>query len=143
MGFCSSRPPDRPVGLLLQRRLDRSVWYSQAMAERTAPPPPKESPSKGSEGGVYERVMDTACRLFYQEGIQAVGIQRLIDEAGVAKASLYAHFPSKDDVVTAYLERHGAAVRDAVQAHLDNPRLSARGKLLKIFDMLVETVEMP
>ena len=95
------------------------------------------------ELSVRERILSTACRLFYEEGIQAVGIQRLIDEAGIAKASLYAHFPSKDDVVTAYLERKGGAWRSAVQAHLDNPRLSARGKILKIFDMLVSMVETP
>jgi AcrR family transcriptional regulator len=108
------------------------------MVERTPSTPPKVA-----ESGVYQRVMDTACRLFYQEGIQAVGIQRLIDEAGIAKASLYAHFASKDDVVVAYLERHGADLRDAVQEHLDNARLSARGKLLKIFDMVVAMVEAP
>lgn len=87
--------------------------------------------------------MSTASRLFYEEGIQAVGIQRLIDEAGIAKASLYAHFSSKDDLVAAYLERKGGAFRDEAQAHLDNPRLSARGKILKIFDMVVATVDAP
>jgi AcrR family transcriptional regulator len=92
---------------------------------------------------VRDRIMKTACRLFYEEGIQAVGIQRLIDEAGIAKASLYAHFPSKDELVTAYLEQKGGAWRAAVQTHLDNPRLSARGKILKIFDMIVAMVETP
>jgi AcrR family transcriptional regulator len=92
---------------------------------------------------VRERIMSTACRLFYEEGIQAIGIQRLIDEAGIAKASLYAHFASKDELVAAYLERKGAAFRADVQVHLDNPRLSARGKILKIFDMVVAMVEAP
>ena len=102
---------------------------------QTATPP--------AEPSVRERIMSTACRLFYEEGIQAVGIQRLIDEAGIAKASLYAHFPSKDDLVAAYLDRKGGAWRAGVQAHLDNPRLSARGKILKIFDMIVGMVETP
>jgi AcrR family transcriptional regulator len=92
---------------------------------------------------VRERIMSTACRLFYEEGIQAVGIQRLIDEAGIAKASLYAHFSSKDDLVAAYLENKGGAWRTEVQTHLDNPRLSAKGKILKIFDMIVTMVETP
>lgn len=92
---------------------------------------------------VRERIMCTASRLFYEEGIQAVGIQRLIDEAGIAKASLYAHFASKDELVAAYLDRKGAAYRADVQVHLDNPRLSARGKILKIFDMIVAMVEAP
>jgi AcrR family transcriptional regulator len=92
---------------------------------------------------VRDRIMSTACRLFYEEGIQAVGIQRLIDEAGIAKASLYAHFASKDELVAAYLEQKGGAWRAEVQTHLDNPRLSARGKILKIFDMIVAMVEAP
>ena len=92
---------------------------------------------------VRERIMATACRLFYDEGIQAVGIQRLIDEAGIAKASLYAHFSSKDDLVAAYLDQKGGRRRAEVQAHLDNPRLSARGKILKIFDMIAIEVETP
>lgn len=105
----------------------------------------KRSAAQGEpiDAGVHERIMDTASRLFYQEGIQAVGVQRLIEEAGVAKASLYAHFPSKDDLVIAYLDRKGAAFRSSVQTHLDNPRLSAKGKLLKIFDMVVDMVEAP
>src|SRR5262245_15765899 len=100
-------------------------------------------PGESIDAGVRERIMNTASRLFYQEGIQAVGVQRLIEEAGVAKASLYAHFPSKDDLVVAYLDRKGAAFRGSVQSHLDNPRLSAKGKLLKIFDMVVDMVEAP
>jgi AcrR family transcriptional regulator len=107
---------------------------------RTRRAVPVELPPDAS---VRERIMSTACRLFYDEGIQAVGIQRLIDEAGIAKASLYAHFPSKDDVVAAYLERKGGEWRAEVQKHLDNPRLSARAKILKIFDITVAMVERP
>lgn len=103
----------------------------------------RHSASAPADLSVRDRILSTACRLFYEEGIQAVGIQRLIDEAGIAKASLYAHFPSKDDVVSAYLESKGGAWRQEVQTHLDNPRLSARGKILKIFDMIVALVETP
>jgi len=52
-----------------------------------------------------ERLIDTADRLFYRDGIRAVGIDRIIAEAGVAKATLYTHFPSKDDLIVAVL-RH-------------------------------------
>ena len=48
--------------------------------------------------------MDTAERLFYSEGIRAVGIDRIIAEAGVAKMSLYKHFASKDDLILAALQ---------------------------------------
>jgi AcrR family transcriptional regulator len=95
------------------------------------------------EMSVRDRILATACRLFYEEGIQAVGIQRIIDEAGIAKASLYAHFPSKDDLVAAYLEVKGRNMRDATAAHLDNPRLGAKAKILKLFDMMVCAAEAP
>jgi AcrR family transcriptional regulator len=92
---------------------------------------------------VRDRIMSTACRLFYEEGIQAVGIQRIIDEAGIAKASLYAHFASKDELVAAYLQEKGKSVRAALGAHLDNPRLGPKAKILKFFDMMVGAAEDP
>lgn len=50
-----------------------------------------------------KRLLDTASSLFYSEGIHAVGIGRIIKEANVAKATLYAHYSGKDDLVAAYL----------------------------------------
>ncbi|QDT28848.1 putative HTH-type transcriptional regulator YxaF [Gimesia panareensis] len=51
-----------------------------------------------------KRILETAEKLFYAEGIRAVGIDRVIAEAGVAKMTLYNHFPSKDDLVLAVLK---------------------------------------
>ena len=62
------------------------------------------------------RLLDTATRLFYEEGIHAVGIDRIIAEAGVAKATFYNHFPSKEDLVVAYLEEMDRLGRAAVAA---------------------------
>jgi AcrR family transcriptional regulator len=54
-----------------------------------------------------ERIMETALRLFYSEGVRATGIDRIIAESGVAKMSFYRHFPAKTDLVCAFLEeRH-------------------------------------
>jgi AcrR family transcriptional regulator len=66
-------------------------------------------------GAARDRILATACDLFYREGIRAVGIDRIIAEAGVAKASLYANFSSKDDLIVAYL----AYLRDVWQAEID------------------------
>jgi AcrR family transcriptional regulator len=49
------------------------------------------------------RILDTATRLFYAEGVHTVGIDRIIAEAPVAKATFYHHFRTKDDLVVAYL----------------------------------------
>lgn len=54
-----------------------------------------------------DRILDTAKRLFYRDGLRATGIDRIIAESGVAKMSLYRHFPSKNDLITAFLDwRH-------------------------------------
>jgi AcrR family transcriptional regulator len=50
-----------------------------------------------------QRILDVACRLFYQDGVRATGIDRIIAEAGVAKMSFYRNFKSKADLVAAYL----------------------------------------
>ena len=52
-----------------------------------------------------DRILDVAGPLFYREGYRAVGIDRIIAEAQVAKATFYKHFPSKDDLIVAWIER--------------------------------------
>jgi len=57
--------------------------------------------------GVKERIIETASDLFYNQGFNQTGINQIISEAGVAKASMYQHFRSKEDIAVAYLiERH-------------------------------------
>jgi AcrR family transcriptional regulator len=63
-----------------------------------------------------ERLLDTATRLFYAEGVHTVGIDRIIAEAGIAKATFYRHFKSKDDLVVAYLQREYARQREALES---------------------------
>ena len=93
--------------------------------------------------GVEERLVATASELFYREGVRAVGIQRVIDEAGIAKASLYAHFDSKDDLVAACVDKRVSHWRSHVDDHLQRSPLDARGKLLLFFDLLGELIAGP
>ncbi len=51
-----------------------------------------------------QRIMEVATELFYREGVRAVGVDRIIEESGVAKATLYRYFATKDDLITAYLD---------------------------------------
>ncbi len=54
---------------------------------------------------VRERILETASALFYSRGVRAVGVDLVVEEAGVAKTSLYRHFRTKDDLIAAFLHR--------------------------------------
>ncbi|HOE95663.1 MAG TPA: TetR/AcrR family transcriptional regulator [Candidatus Sumerlaeota bacterium] len=58
--------------------------------------------SPTSHSPVRQRILDAAADLFYRQGYRATGINQIIAESGVAKASFYDHFPSKDDLLRAY-----------------------------------------
>ncbi len=60
-----------------------------------------------------ERLLRTASELFYAEGIHAVGVDRIVEQAGVTRATFYRHFPSKEDLVQAYLGREDDLLRGA------------------------------
>jgi len=89
--------------------------------------------------GARARLVAAAERLFYAEGIHAVGVDRLCAEAGVSKRSLYTHFSGKDDVVTAMLQ----ARADEVGAHLAGEGRSPRERILAVFAELDRGAEAP
>ncbi|WP_344375908.1 TetR/AcrR family transcriptional regulator [Agromyces tropicus] len=63
-----------------------------------------------------ERLLATASELFYREGIHSVGVDRIVGAAGVTRATFYRHFPSKEDLVEAYLGVEDANIRGAFEA---------------------------
>jgi len=81
------------------------------------------------------RVLETATRLFYAEGVHAVGIDRIIAEAGVAKATFYHHFPSKDDLVRAYVVEQSSWQRTAAASL---PTAAPRETLAAIFTFMCD-----
>ena len=86
-----------------------------------------------------ERLLTAADELFYEEGVHTVGIDRVIERAGVAKATLYSAFGSKDELIRAYLQARHAARRERITrklARYDNPR----DRLLGIFDVLGDSI---
>jgi AcrR family transcriptional regulator len=76
-----------------------------------------------------KRVLDTADRLFFSVGVHAVGVDRIIDEAGVARATLFRHFRTKDHLVAAYLQRRADQARTTLTelraAHAEPGRMLA------------------
>src|SRR5580698_11155855 len=71
------------------------------------PPPAKPSMQKSAmqKPSMKERILETADRLFYLQGIRAIGVDTIAAEIGISKRTLYNHFPSKDALISAYLER--------------------------------------
>jgi AcrR family transcriptional regulator len=100
-----------------------------AMTRRTAPT-------------ARERLLASANELFYAEGIQSVGIDRVIERAGVAKASLYNIFGSKEGLVGAYLAAHQDDMTQRITAALARHR-SPRRRILAVFDVQAEIIAEP
>lgn len=94
------------------------------------------------EGSARDRLLAAATELFYEEGVHTVGIDRVIERAGVAKASLYSTFGSKEELVRAYLAGRAEArqrrVSERIARHTD-----PRDRILSIFDLLAEQVAAP
>ncbi|GAB2601546.1 TetR family transcriptional regulator [Paractinoplanes abujensis] len=77
------------------------------MARTTTEPRPSEA---------RLRLLGTASKIFYAEGIHAIGVDRIINEAAVTRATFYRHFPGKEDLVVAYLQGADEAIRAQVSA---------------------------
>jgi AcrR family transcriptional regulator len=82
-----------------------------------------------------ERILDTAYELFSRHGTRAVGVDRIIAECGIAKMTLYRNFPSKDELILAFLERRDELwTRAWLQAETQRRGASPAQRLLAIFD---------
>jgi AcrR family transcriptional regulator len=105
--------------------------------------PARSDPSQDpSQRPARTRLLDTARRLFYGEGIHAIGVARIAAEAGVTKATFYDHFPGKDQLVRAYLEevhRGDVTTIEAATRHRGDPQ----GALLALFDVAIDRARDP
>jgi AcrR family transcriptional regulator len=73
------------------------------------------APTTGKISEPRERLLSTAAEIFYTSGIRTTGVERIIGAAGVTKATFYRHFPSKEDLVLAYLRGEDATIREHLQ----------------------------
>jgi AcrR family transcriptional regulator len=81
-----------------------------------------------------ERLLQTASRLFYAEGIHSVGVDRLVTEAGVTRATFYRHFPTKEALVEEYLRSTDARLRSTVENAFTE--LDPRQELEALLDLI-------
>jgi AcrR family transcriptional regulator len=104
------------------------------MRRRSGPPEaPSDDPSE--EADARERILRTAHGLFRRHGVTAIGVDRIVEEAGVAKTTLYRHYGSKDALVVAVLERHGRLwIWDWLEAEVERRATTPATRILAIFD---------
>src|SRR5690349_2759257 len=102
---------------------------------------PSETAERPS-GSARERLLAAADELFYEEGIHTVGIDRVIERAGVAKASLYSTFGSKDELIRAYLQARLDARKARILGAIE-PLATPRERILGVFDALARTCAQP
>lgn len=93
--------------------------------------------------GRRDHLIDTAARLFEREGYHAMGIDRILAEAGVAKMTLYNHFRSKDELILAALRRRDERFRIWFVRAVERRAKAPRARLFAAFDALAEWFREP
>lgn len=103
----------------------------------------QSSSTQSSRAPARDRILVAASDLFYREGVQNVGVDRIIAESGVAKMSLYNHFKSKDALIAAWLQQRDEKWRAWFQERVDSLAAETGNGVLVVFDVLKEWFEQP
>ncbi|NEP15959.1 MAG: TetR/AcrR family transcriptional regulator [Leptolyngbya sp. SIO4C1] len=85
-----------------------------------------------------QQILETASQLFYQKGTQNVGINEVIAQSGVAKRTLYRHFPSKDDLILEVMQHRASQWIAWFETAVNSHSGTAKNRLLATFDVLQE-----
>jgi AcrR family transcriptional regulator len=105
------------------------------VTRKTAPKPKRGAPAKG-EPSARDRILETAARLFYRDGIRASGVDTIVDTANISKTSLYRTFETKDELIGAVVEMQSQQYWQwwdrTVSAHPDDPRAQLKALLVGI-----------
>jgi AcrR family transcriptional regulator len=88
-----------------------------------------------SQQAPKDRLFEVASRLFYQQGYRAVGVDTLAEESGIGKMTLYRHYPSKDDLIVAFLQNSDEEFWGYFE-QITREASSARGRLVAFFEAL-------
>lgn len=114
-------------------KTERSIRYDGGMTSTAPGARPSEA---------RRRLLAAATRIFYAEGIHSVGVDRIIAEAKVTRATFYRHFPSKDDLILAYLREVHEMDRGAVDAVITTNSRPV-GPLLAIANSIAGSIQSP
>ncbi|MEU4172812.1 TetR/AcrR family transcriptional regulator [Streptomyces sp. NPDC026665] len=104
-------------------------------ADPSRPPGARPAPARA-------RLLSTAATLFYAEGIRAVGVDRVIEEAHVTRATFYRHFPSKEDLVCSYLQAEDQRIRGLYAAGVRESKGPAES-MTRLIDGIGEQICAP
>lgn len=92
---------------------------------------------------LQEKILQAASELFYSQGIRATGVDAIVKAANTTKMSLYKYFPSKDDLVVAFLRKRDEDFRTWFVKQVDDRADNPEAKLLVIFDVFGEWMDIP
>jgi AcrR family transcriptional regulator len=112
------------IGLFTSNYTDRSGKVKDVSTESTV-----------ERASARERLLAAACELFYEEGVHTVGVDRIVEHAGVAKASLYTLFGNKDGLVRAYLTERHDRTRERMTHELTDRFHTPVERLLGVFEV--------
>jgi AcrR family transcriptional regulator len=87
-----------------------------------------------------DRILKTASELFFHQGVRATGINEVIEKSGVAKATFYHHFPTKDDLCLAYLRERNAAEFESVEGYVRHHE-TPRERFLSVIEAVLPWLE--
>jgi AcrR family transcriptional regulator len=102
----------------------------------------RTSPAKKSKRA-GERIFDVAADLFYRQSIRSVGVETIVEQAGVSKISLYRSFASKDDLIVAYLENRNAEYWKLLDRMLERHRNDPRAQLRALIGYIADRTTTP
>ncbi len=122
---------------------DRTVLYQKMQWTYKSKRQEEMTTTYPARSSARQRLLETASALFYQEGIRAIGVDTIVERSGVGKATLYRHFPTKDDLIAAYLEEDDRLwwlwFEEVIAEHEGSPR----EQLLAFFEATTRRLMQP
>jgi AcrR family transcriptional regulator len=107
------------------------------MAKRT------ENQSSGPKLNPRERILQTARSLFYQKGVTNVGVDEIVATSGVAKATLYKYFPSKDDLILEFMRRGENEWLDWLKGAVEGLESNPKKRVFAVYKAYEEGFKLP